>query len=168
MGGGVHFTPEQLMTHLRELGIETRTIFHAPVFTVDEARRVRGRLSGGHCKSLFLRDKKRHLWLLVALEHRKLDFKQLRYPLEASSRLSFGSPELLLETLGVTPGSVTPFALINDREHRVTVALDRAMLEVSPLHYHPLINDRTSAIAPEDLLRFLESTGHRPLLLELS
>ncbi len=159
-------TPEELLEFLVSLGIQTKTYQHAPVFTVEESKRLRGDLPGGHCKSLFLRDKKRQLFLVVALEHRKIDLKSLRRSLDAHKNLSFGTPELMMEALGVTPGAVTPFAVINDTERRVQVVLDRAMLDVDLLNYHPLKNDRTTAIAPSDLIRFLEASDHAPELLD--
>jgi Ala-tRNA(Pro) deacylase len=127
---------------------------------------LRGQLPGGHCKSLFLKDKKGGLWLVVALEERPIDLKRLADALGAP-RFSFGNAELLFVALGVRPGSVTPFALVNDTAHRVTVVLDRLMLEHDPLNYHPLENDRTTAIAPADLLRFIAACGHRPRVVHL-
>ncbi len=161
------FTPDQLFARLDALGIAHRTYSHPPVFTVAEAVVLRGRLPGGHCKSLFLKDKRGGLWLVVALEERKIDLKRLAEALGAP-RFSFGSAELLYEVLGVRPGSVTPFALANDAAHRVEVVLDRAMLAHDPLNYHPLDNHRTTAIASADLLRFIAWCGHRPRLLDLA
>jgi Ala-tRNA(Pro) deacylase len=173
VGGGSHgktvtapLTPDALFARLDALGIAHRTHTHAPVFTVEEAKALRGALPGGHCKSLFLKDKKGGLWLVVALEECRVNLKALADRLVAP-RFSFGSAELLVAVLGVKPGSVTPFAAINDREARVTVVLQRAMLEHDPLNYHPLENDRTTAIAPGDLLRFLEASGHRPRIVEI-
>lgn len=164
-------SPEQLLDRLRSLGIVAETVGHEPVFTVEESQTLRGpggALSGpgGHCKSLFLKDKKGQLWLLVCLEDRRLDMKALQ-PLIGSGRLSFGRPDLLFEVLGVRPGSVTPFALVNDAGLQVRVVLDAAMLELTPLHYHPLQNDRTTRIAPPDLLRFVAACGHQPLIVDL-
>ena len=159
-------TPNQLFTRLDELGIAHRTFSHPPVFTVAEAVALRGQLPGGHCKSLFLKDKKGGLWLVIALEERRFDLKWLADAL-AAPRFSFGNAELLYEVLGVRPGSVTPFALVNDRQHRVTVLLDRAMLDDDPLNYHPLENDRTTAIAPADLVRFIAACGHARRILDL-
>ncbi len=158
--------PEELLELLASLGIQTKTYQHASVFTVEESKRLRGDIPGGHCKSLFLRDKKRHLFLVVALEHRKIDLKNLTRTLGAHKNLSFGSAALMMDALGVAPGAVTPFAVVNDPERRVQVVLDRAMLDVNPLNYHPLDNDRTTAIAPNDLLRFLEASDHAPRLLD--
>jgi Ala-tRNA(Pro) deacylase len=157
-------TPDALFARLDALGIAHRTYSHPPVFTVAEAASLRGALPGGHCKSLFLKDKKGGLWLVVALEERRIDLKRLAETLGAP-RFSFGNATLLAEVLGVRPGSVTPFALANDADRRVTVVLDRGMLDHDPLNYHPLENDRTTAIAPADLLRFIAACGHLPRIV---
>ncbi len=155
-----------LLARLDELGIAHRTFDHPPVFTVEEAERHTGHLPGGHCKSLFLKDRKGGLWLLVCLAHRRIDTNRLAKNL-GCARLSFGKPELLAEVLGVVPGAVTPFALINDTSHRVQPLLDRAMLEEELLNYHPLTNAATTTIASRDLVRFIEACGHEPRLLDL-
>jgi Ala-tRNA(Pro) deacylase len=160
-------TPEALFLYLDALGIAHRTYRHPPVNTVAEAAVLRGRLPGGHCKSLFLKDKKGGLWLAVVLEERRVDLKRLAAHL-AAPRFSFGGEALLYDTLGVRPGSVTPFALVNDMPCRVAVVLDRAMLEFDPVNYHPLANDRTTAVAPGDLLRFIAATGHRPRIVDFA
>jgi Ala-tRNA(Pro) deacylase len=164
--GSPPLTPKELFARLDALGIAYRTYTHPPVFTVAEAVALRGELPGGHCKSLFLKDKKAGLWLVVALEERRIDLKRLAEALEAP-RFSFGNADLLYEVLGVRPGSVTPFALINDRAHRVRVVLDKGMLAQDPLNYHPLENDRTTAIAPADLLRFIADCGRHPRIVDL-
>lgn len=158
--------PDELFARFDRLGIAHRTHAHPPVFTVAEAARLRGELPGGHCKSLFLKDKKGRYWLAVMLEERRLDLKKLASRLKAP-RFSFGNEDDLFALLGVRPGSVTPFALANDREHRVTPILDAGMLERDPLNYHPLRNDRTTAVAPADLLRFIADCGHEPVILPL-
>jgi Ala-tRNA(Pro) deacylase len=160
-------TPDDLFLRLDRLGIRHTTHRHPPVFTVAESAALRGQLPGGHCKSLFLKDKKGGLWLAVMLEDRRIDMNKLADRLGAP-RFSFGRAELLVEVLGVTPGSVTPFALINDAERRVTVVLDEEMLEHDPLNYHPLSNDMTTAVAPADLLRFIADCGHAPRILNLA
>jgi Ala-tRNA(Pro) deacylase len=159
-------SPDQLFAHLEGLGIRTRTVQHPPVFTVEEAKALRGDLPGGHIKNLFLRNKKGEMWLVVAEESRPIDLKALGEQLGAG-RLSFGSPERLMNYLGVVPGAVTPFALINDRQGQVRVAIDKAILEQDPVNCHPLGNDMTTAIAPRDLLVFIESSGHQPMILDL-
>jgi Ala-tRNA(Pro) deacylase len=163
--GPAPLTPEQLFCRLDALGIAHRTYAHAPVFTVAEAVRLRGSLPGGHCKSLFLKDKKGGLWLAVVLEERRVDLKQLAAHL-AAPRFSFGGAVDLWEALGVTPGSVTPFALANDAECRVVPVLDATILERDPVNFHPLENNRTTAIAPQDLLRFIAASGHVPRIVD--
>jgi Ala-tRNA(Pro) deacylase len=160
-------TPQDLFARLEALGIAYRTYEHPPLFTVEDSKRLRGDLPGGHCKNLFLRDKKRNLYLLVALEDRAVDLKTLRDRLGAQGNLSFASAELLREVLGVIPGAVTPFALMNDRQKRVSVFLDKKMLGFDPLNYHPLTNALTTAIGPGDLLRFVEACGHTPRIVDL-
>ncbi len=155
-----------LMARFEELGIGTRTYLHQPVFTVEEARSLRGSLPGGHTKNLFLKDKKAGLWLVVAREELAVDLGALAKALGAP-RFSFGAPGLLAQTLGVPPGSVTPFALINDTQARVRVVLDEGLMALEPLNFHPLRNDRTTAIAPADLVAFLRASGHEPMLLTL-
>jgi len=160
-------TPEELFLRLDALGIAHRTYSHPPVFTVAEAAALRGSLPGGHCKSLFLKDKKGGFWLAVMLEERRVDLKRLAVQLEAP-RFSFGGAADLYRILGVQPGSVTPFALVNDIERVVTPVLDAAMLDHDPLNYHPLANDRTTAVAPADLLRFIAACGHVPRIVDLA
>jgi Ala-tRNA(Pro) deacylase len=157
---------DDLFARLDQLGVETETHEHPPVFTVEEAKIHCGHLPGGHCKSLFLKDKKGELWLVVTLDHRAVDLKRLAKALGAG-RLSFGRPELLEEVLGVTPGSVTPFGLINDQERRVRVILDAEMMRCELLNYHPLSNDATTTITPAGLLAFVESCGHHPRVVDL-
>lgn len=160
-------TPEELFRQLDFLGIAHRTATHPPVFTVAEAAALRGSLPGGHCKSLFLKDKKGCFWLAVMLEERRTDLAKLAARL-AAPRFSFGAADELYALLGVRPGSVTPFALVNDAAHRVTAVLDRDMLNHDPLNYHPLSNDRTTAVSPDGLLRFIAACGHQPRIVELA
>jgi Ala-tRNA(Pro) deacylase len=157
-------TPAELFAYLDVLGVAHRTYSHPPVFTVAEAVALRGSLPGGHCKSLFLKDKKGGFWLAVMLEERRPDLKRLAARLGAP-RFSFGGASELYGLLGVQPGSVTPFALVNDIEHLVTPVLDAAMLQRDPLNYHPLENDRTTAISPADLLRFVAASGRAPRII---
>ena len=158
-------TPQQLFARLDELGLAHTTVEHAPVYTVEEAKQHRGVLPGHHIKNLFLRNKKEEMWLVVALEDRVLDLKRLGERLGAG-RLSFGSPERLRKYLGVEPGSVTPFALVNDRDRKVVLVLDRGLVEGGPVNAHPLVNTMTTAISLADLQRFFEATGHPPRWLD--
>ena len=153
-----------LMNYLERLGIETTTIEHPPLFTVEQSRALRGEIAGGHTKNLFLKDKKDSVFLLVAEEEAELDMKGLHRRI-GSARLSFGKPELLAELLGVIPGSVTPFGVINDREPRVTVILEAGLMRHERLNFHPLENSATTTIRRDDLLAFLRATGHDPSVL---
>jgi Ala-tRNA(Pro) deacylase len=159
------YDPQQLFAKLEALGIAQHTVEHPPVFTVEQAKALRGDLAGHHIKNLFLRNKKEEMWLVVALEDRAIDLRRLGEALGAG-RLSFGSPERLRRHLGVEPGSVTPFALVNDETHSVRLALDRGLAGDRPIHAHPLVNTMTTAIQPADLLRLFEATGHSPLWLD--
>ncbi len=153
----------ELLAALDRLGIPSNTFHHPPVFTVDEAKRHRGPIVGGHTKNLFLKDKKSHHFLAVTLEDVPVDLKALGDLIGASGRLSFAAPDTLREMLAVEPGSVTPFALINDHQCRVQPVFDTHMLSVSPLNFHPLTNTATTAISSADLLRFARSCGHQPV-----
>jgi Ala-tRNA(Pro) deacylase len=159
-------TEDDLFARLSELGIETETVRHPAVFTVDESKALRGDLPGGHTKNLFLKDKKGALWLVVALEDRAVDMKDLRRRI-GSAQLSFGRPELLKEVLGIEPGSVTPFAVINDTEQRVNVVLDAEMMSFPVLNFHPLTNTATTSVTPEGLAAFIRSCGHEPAVVAL-
>ena len=157
--------PQQLFARLDQLGIAHRTVEHPPVFTVEEAKALRGNLPGHHIKNLFLRNKKEEMWLVVALEDRAIDLKRLGDVLGAS-RLSFGSADRLKRTLGVEPGSVTPLSLVNDEARAVQLVVDRGVADGGPVNAHPLVNTMTTALAPADLLRFFEATGHTPRWLD--
>jgi Ala-tRNA(Pro) deacylase len=161
-------TPEQLFAALDALGIAYSTVQHPPLFTVEQSRALRGQIPGGHTKNLFLRDKKHELYLVVALEDAEIELKGLHRQLGATGRFSFGSSDLLREVWGVEPGAVTPFGAINDRQGRVTVVLDAAMMEYETLNYHPLVNTMTTSIKRDDLVKFLLSTGHLPRIERVS
>jgi Ala-tRNA(Pro) deacylase len=157
--------PQQLFARLDQLGIAHRTVEHPPVFTVEEAKALRGNLPGHHIKNLFLRNKKEEMWLVVALEDRAIDLKRLGEMLGAG-RLSFGSADRLKRYLGVEPGSVTPLSLVNDEARAVQLVLDRGVAEGGPVNAHPLVNTMTTALSPADLLRFFAATGHTPRWLD--
>jgi Ala-tRNA(Pro) deacylase len=156
-----------LLAKFSELGIVTKTRDHEPVFTVEQAQTLRGEIPGCHCKNLFLKDKNDALWLVVCLEDARIDLKALPDKI-GSGRISFGKPELLLETLGVEPGSVTPFGVINDTSFRVKIILDAAMMKHQLLNYHPLQNTATTSIAASDLVKFLKAVGHEPRIVQVS
>ena len=156
-----------LIAFLEKLGIKTATVEHPPLFTVEQSQALRGEIAGGHTKNLFLKDKKDAVYLVVADEDADLDMKVLHHRI-GSARLSFGKPELLLDLLGVIPGSVTPFGVINDTGHRVKVVLDQALMRHEELNFHPLENTATTTIRRDDLVQFLRATGHDPAILPLA
>jgi Ala-tRNA(Pro) deacylase len=155
-----------LFRRLDALGIRTATVRHPPVFTVEEARAHRGAIPGGHCKSLFLRDKTGAMFLVVMREDARLDIKALQ-GLLGTGKLSFGSPDLMRAVLGVEPGSVTPFSLVNETAREVQVVLDGVMMREPRLNYHPLTNTATTTIATADLLAFVRAQGHEPRIVDL-
>jgi Ala-tRNA(Pro) deacylase len=161
-------TPATLFAMLDQLGISHTTVSHSPAFTVDDARALRGTVPGGHTKNLFLRDKKGVPYLVVASEDAAIELKSLHRLLGATGRFSFGSAELMRELLGVEPGSVTPFAVVNDTSRRVTVVLDAAMMAQAVLNFHPLVNTATTTISREGLLKFLAAAGHPPRIEPVS
>lgn len=152
-------TPEMLLALFDALGIVATTTGHAAVFTVEQGEAAWNGISGVHCKNLFLKDAKGRLWLVLAPHDRMIDLKKLPERI-GSARLSFGSAPLLREVLGVEPGSVTPFALINDREKRVTVVLDSWLMAQPLVNFHPLTNTATTTLSSDDLRRFIRHCGH--------
>lgn len=159
------WTPQQLLARLDALGFDTTTTEHDPMWTVEDSQRLReDDREEGHCKSLFLRNKKGKMWLVVMLEDQRLDIKALGEAL--GEKLSFAKPERLMEYLGVIPGSVTPFSVVNDDANAVQVVLQRRMMECAHLHYHPLRNFMTTKISAADLIQFLEAQDHSPHILD--
>ena len=157
-------TTQGLLERLAALGIEQRTVSHPPLFTVAQSKELRGQLPGLHIKNLFLRNKKGAMWLVTCLEDREVDLKWLGEALQAG-RFSFGSAERLMAYLGVSPGAVTPFGVVNDKGRAVAMVLDQALVGPELVNAHPLVNDRTTAVRGGDLVRFLEAVGHPPRLL---
>jgi Ala-tRNA(Pro) deacylase len=154
-------TRQELFARLAELGIATTTVDHEPVFTVAESTRLEREIAGAHTKNLFLKDDAGALFLVVAKSTTRVDLKALARRLGAG-RFSFGKPDLLMETLGVPPGSVTAFAVINDTGQRVRVVIDAELMGFDSINCHPLENTGTTNIARDDLLRFIRSCGHEP------
>jgi Ala-tRNA(Pro) deacylase len=159
-------TEHDLLARLDTLGIDHTVHRHPAVFTVEEARAHCGHLPGCHCKNLFLKDKKGALWLVVARDDAPISMKHLDKQI-GSARLSFGKPDLLMEVLGVIPGAVTPFALLNDAQRQVNVVLDARMMAADLVNYHPLTNEATVALSPDDLLAFIRACGHAPAVLDV-
>ncbi|SIQ89539.1 Ala-tRNA(Pro) hydrolase [Rhizobium sp. RU20A] len=161
-------TSQDLFAFLDGLGIAHETKEHAPVFTVAESQSLRDEMPGGHTKNLFVKDKKDNYFLLTVEEHATVDLKTVHTIIGAASKVSFGKPEKLMEYLGVIPGAVTAFGVMNDTDHKVTFILDADLTNEAVINCHPLRNDATTAIATRDLLRFVEATGHAPLVLKVT
>ena len=160
-------SPQDLFAFLDRLGIRHTTVSHPPLFTVADSQTLRGQIPGGHTKNLFLKAKGGAFFLIVADEEARIELKSIHHRI-GGKRVSFGSAELLMQHLGVTPGSVTPFAAINDTAGAVSVVLEAAMMRHEVLNFHPLINTMTTTIAARDLVTFLRATAHEPRILRVS
>lgn len=161
-------TRDQLFAFFEDAGIACKTVEHEALFTVEEGRELKKQWPGGHSKNLFLKDKKGVLYLAVALGETRVDLVGLGKRLGAKGRLSFGKPELMTATMGVIPGAVTPFALINESARALgAVILDKALLAHERVWFHPLENTASTAVTPGDLVRFVELCGFQPQILDL-
>ena len=160
-------SPSALLARLESLGIPQETHEHRAVFTVAESAPVKASIPGAHTKNLFLKDKKGALFLVTAKDDTRIDLKRLHESIGASGRLSFSSGELLVEVLGVEPGSVTPFGVVHDQPPRVRVILDRRLMAFERVNVHPLVNTMTTGVSPDDLVAFLRASGHEPAVLAL-
>jgi Ala-tRNA(Pro) deacylase len=159
-------SPQTLLKLLKSLNIEHTLHNHDPIFTVEEGAHLKENIAGLHCRNLFLRDKKKRMFLVVVGNDTKVDLKALEKQLECA-RLSFGSPDRLWEYLGIRPGSVCPFCVLNDPKHLVQVVLDKDMMTANIVNYHPLDNAMTVGLTPAALLKFFEHTKHSPITLDL-
>jgi len=158
-------SPQELFDILQTLGITYELHHHAPTFTVEESSKLKASIPGVHCRNLYLRDKKKQNFLVVAANETVVDMKSLQEKL-GCGRLSFGSSDRLWEFLGIRPGSVCPFTLINDKDHHVQLVLDAGMMRADLVNYHPLDNAMTVTLTPQDLLKFFAHTGHTPITLD--
>ena len=161
-------TEAELFAFLAELGISVSTRRHPPLFTVADSQALRGEIAGGHTKNLFLKDKKDNFFLVSVGEEAVVDLKQVHHMIGAAGRVSFGKPEMLMELLGVVPGAVTVFGLINDTARRIKVVLDQDLMRHAVINAHPLTNEATTSVAAADLIRFVEATGHDAAILKVS
>jgi Ala-tRNA(Pro) deacylase len=157
-------TPADLFAFFDRLGIEHSTVEHPPFFTVEEGRPWHARIPGLHCKNLFIKDRKGGIWLVVTPADKRADLARLEKALGAP-RFSFARPEILLEVLALTPGSVTPFGLLNDTQRRATVVLDEDMLASEWVNFHPLHNAASTTLRSADLVRFVQALGYAPVML---
>ena len=160
-------TRVELFSKLDELGIVHETYDHAPVFTVEESAEIKSKMPGGHSKNLFLKDKAGDFFLICAQSDTPIKINKL-HPVLGCKRLSFGKPEALLEKLGVTPGSVTLFSILNDSKCEVTLIIDKRLTDHEVVNFHPLLNDATTAISSKDMIAFAKATGHDPMIIDLA
>ena len=160
-------TRDDLINFFAEHDIAVTTVEHPALFTVDESRSVRGDIAGAHTKNLLLKDKKGTIFLVVAEEETEVALKTLHKRIGGSGRLSFASADQMRERLGVEPGSVTAFGVVNDVEHVVKVVLDERLGGYDIVNAHPLTNTATTSIRYEDLLRLFRLTGHEILVTKL-
>lgn len=152
-------SPDDLFAYLDQLGLAHETRWHEATFTVEEGRELKETMPGGHTKNLFMKDKDGVIVLISAHADSELKLNQL-HKLIGTRRLSFASGELMEQLLGVTPGSVTGFALMNDKDQKVRFIVDAALMAFDTLNFHPLVNTGTTAISRDDFRRFVEATGH--------
>ncbi|MBS0294956.1 MAG: prolyl-tRNA synthetase associated domain-containing protein [Proteobacteria bacterium] len=157
----------EFLAFLEAQGISHQTFDHPAVFTVAEGPEIKAHMPGAHTKNLFLKDKKGQLWLISARQDTVIDLKRLHRTI-GSDRLSFGSAELMLETLGVTPGSVTAFALINDKDRRIRFVLDKALADAERVNFHPMTNTATTGVSQQGFSRFLAAIGVEPLVIDFA
>lgn len=160
-------SPQQLLDQLKSLNIQYKLHEHEAVFTVAESEQVDAQIPGTHCRNLFLRDKKKKNFLVSLQNATEVDIKKLPEVI-GSSRLSFGSADRLWQYLGVRPGSVCPFSIMNDTDHQVEIFLDQSMMEADIFNFHPLLNTMTVSLKPDDLVKFIETTGHKAHIVDLS
>jgi Ala-tRNA(Pro) deacylase len=166
-GNDLPTSPDKLLNTLKNLNISYDLHHHEAVYTVAESQKVDANIPGTHCRNLFLRDRKKKNYLLVLPITVDVDLKKLPDAL-GSHRLSFGSDDRLWQYLGVRSGSVCPFCITNDTDGQVEIFLEKTMMEQDKVNYHPMLNTMTVSLKPTDLLKFIESTGHKAHIIDLS
>ena len=157
--------PADVIDRLDGAGIVHHTVEHPAMWTVKDAKKLRAPSPHGHTKNLFVRNKKGQMWLLTLHEDRQIDLRQTA-KLVGANRFSFASPQRLMHYLGVIPGAVSPFSLLNDVTRQVTFCIDERLMEAPELHVHPLVNTMTTTIDRQSLLNFLGGCGHPHSVLE--
>lgn len=160
-------SPEAVLTYLADLGLAAPTVSHEPAFTVEQSKRITGDIPGAHTKNLFVKDKRGRMFLVVAEHEQRIDLKRLHEVIGGTGRLSFCSADQMMTFLGVTPGSVTSLAVINDRSHAVAVVIEAALMAEAVINCHPLINSMTTSLSRDGLLAFFRATGHEPMIVAL-
>lgn len=152
---------DDLIRILNDNGFEYFLEEHVPLFTVEDSKSLRGQIEGAHSKNLFLKDAKANFFLISIEESASIDLKKTMQQIQ-SKKLSFAKPEYLQDILGIEPGSVSPFALLNDTKKQVKFYLDRSFLDSETVNFHPLINTATVNISPQNLIELIEKY-HNPV-----
>ncbi|PCJ99529.1 MAG: DNA-binding protein [Zetaproteobacteria bacterium] len=160
-------TSDALLKNLKSLDVSYSLHTHEPIFTVEEGIHLKASIPGIHCRNLFLRDKKKKMFLVVAANETKIDLKKLSSVIDCG-RISFGSAERLWDNLGIRQGSVNPFCIMNDKNMQVRIILDKYMMDQPLVNFHPMDNAMTIGLSPADLIRFIEDTDHRAEVFDLS
>lgn len=158
---------EDLFLKLDQLGISYKNFEHEPCFTVEESNQVCAHIKGAHSKNLFLKTKKKEFYLVSILEHKRLDIKEFAQSIDVK-KLSFANDDYLMELLGVKPGSVTPYGLINDHERKINYYIDEDFLKAEFINFHPLQNDMTLQVTPKDFQKFMEDLGVQFQVISIS
>jgi Ala-tRNA(Pro) deacylase len=162
----------QLMNKLDEWSISYKCHNHIPLKTVEDSKKHQSQFlnfenGGGHIKNLYLRDHKKNNILIVAEQNCLIDLKNLS-KLIFKGRLSFGTPTRLMENLGVRPGAVTPFSMINDIKKNVDIFIDSKLKNCLKIYAHPLVNDKTLEISPKNLYIFFNKLGVTPKWIDFN
>jgi len=160
-------TRKDLFALLDDLDIAHDTTEHAPVFTVEQSAEIKADMPGAHTKNLFLKDKNGAFFLICAESHAQIKVNKL-HPVLGCKRLSFGKPDYLMQHLGVEPGSVCLFAIMNDKSSAVTLVIDKTLADADIVNFHPLKNDATTAISSADMIKFAKATGHDPVIMDFA
>ena len=144
----------ELFEILRNKSIEFQIHEHQPLYTVEDSEKLRGVISGSHTKNLFLKNKKNSFFLFSCDEKAAVDLKLFSKSIDAKN-LSFANESYLDKYLGIKPGSVSPFALLNDKNKEVNFYLDQKLYESEIINFHPLINTTTISIKMNDFINFI-------------
>jgi Ala-tRNA(Pro) deacylase len=158
----------RLLTILADLGIDAHIVPYPAHTTVEEGKRLRGDLSGTFTKNLLLRDKKGSLYFVTAHEDTDIDLRTLHTKIQARGRLGFAPPEVILDRLHVRAGTATPLALFNDTDHEIALIVDAQLRNATQLNFHPMVHTESIGLSWDDFLRFTHTTGHEPILTNVS
>jgi len=147
---------------LDKLNIKYDLVTHIPIYTVEDGRKIDRNIQGIGCKNLFLKTHKNEFFLVVLEKDKQIKLNDLRKYLKVSN-LHFAEDNYLKELLQVIPGSVTPLGIINDINNKVTIVIDKDLIDKKIL-CHPLVNNKTINIEYSDLIKFIEYLKHNYII----